>query len=81
MELKSFIKTTIEVTLKNLEQKLYDIVEHILLLSNYRALEDNEIDINNAAFQWYHKIPEILEENESIVANKTVEFQEALRGA
>ncbi|KOX76420.1 Dynein heavy chain 7, axonemal [Melipona quadrifasciata] len=79
MELKSFIKITREVTLKTLEQNLYQIIEHILLLSDYRLLSDIEIITNNEAFQWYHKVPDILEENESIVAIKTLEFQQALR--
>lgn len=80
MELKSFIKITREVTLKTLEQTLYQIIEHILLLSDYRLLSDIEIITTNEAFQWYHKVPDILEENESIVAIKTLEFQQGLRG-
>lgn len=69
-----------DVSLKNLEKRLYEIIEHILLLSDYRVLTDAEINVNNVAFQWYHKMPEILEENEVIVANKTIEFQDALKG-
>nr|XP_012148645.1 PREDICTED: dynein heavy chain 7, axonemal [Megachile rotundata] len=79
MELKDFIRVAIEVSLKNLEIRLYDIVEHIIMLSNYRLLTDHEIKINNEAFQWYHKVPHILAENETIVANKTIEFQDALK--
>lgn len=78
--LKNFIKMILEVTLKNLEDKLREIIEHILILSNYHSITDNEIYINNITFQWYHKIPHILEENESIVGYKTLEFQQALRG-
>lgn len=78
--LKNFIKMILEVTLKKLEDKLREIIEHILILSNYHCITDNEIYINNITFQWYHKIPQILEENESIVGYKTLEFQQALRG-
>lgn len=78
--LKNFIKMILEVTLKNLEDKLREIIDHILILSNYHCITDNEIYINNITFQWYHKIPQILEENESIVGHKTLEFQQALRG-
>lgn len=81
MELKSFIKVTIDVTLKKLEQDLREMIEHILLLSDYHFLTDVEINNNNVAFQWYHRIPEILDENEAIIGNKTLEFQEAVRGA
>lgn len=79
--LKNFIKMILEVTLKNLEDKLREIIEHILILSNYHCITDYEIYTNNITFQWYHKIPHILEENESIVGYKTLEFQQALRGA
>ncbi|KAG6798201.1 Dynein heavy chain 7, axonemal [Apis mellifera caucasica] len=77
--LKNFIKMILEVTLKNLEDKLREIIEHILILSNYHCITDYEIYTNNITFQWYHKIPHILEENESIVGYKTLEFQQALR--
>ncbi|CAK9814603.1 Dynein axonemal heavy chain 7 [Anthophora plagiata] len=79
MDLKGFMKTVIEVSLKNLEQNLYEILVHILLLSDYRYLTEVEIRTNNVAFQWYHKVTQILEENEVIVANQTIEFQEALK--
>ncbi|XP_033301318.1 dynein heavy chain 7, axonemal-like [Bombus bifarius] len=81
VELKNFIKVNREVTFKTLEQNLYQIIEHISLLADYRLLTDIEIITNNEAFQWYHKVPQILEENESIVAIKTLEFQHALKGA
>ncbi|XP_034174982.2 dynein heavy chain at 36C [Osmia lignaria lignaria] len=79
MELKRFIQIVIEVSMKNLENQLCDIMEHILMLSDYRLLTDTEINVNNEAFQWYHNIPQVLDENETIIANKTIEFQDALR--
>nr|XP_033343017.1 dynein heavy chain 7, axonemal [Megalopta genalis] len=66
-------------SLKQLEVDLYDILQHVLVLSDYHVLADTEIDANNVAFQWYHRFPDILAENEVLVATKTVEFQEALR--
>ncbi|XP_053982409.1 dynein axonemal heavy chain 7 [Hylaeus volcanicus] len=79
MDLISFVKRAIDGSLKDLEQRLYEIIEHILLLSDYRVLAESEINVTNTAFQWYHRIPQVLDENEVIVANKTIEFQEALR--
>ncbi|XP_076648121.1 dynein heavy chain at 36C [Halictus rubicundus] len=79
MDLIAFIRRSVDGSLKQLEADLYDIIQHILLLSDYHILTGAEIHSNNVAFQWYHKIPDILAENETMVAMKTVEFQEALR--
>ncbi|XP_015440426.1 PREDICTED: LOW QUALITY PROTEIN: dynein heavy chain 7, axonemal [Dufourea novaeangliae] len=79
MDLIDFVRKAVEGSLKLLEVELYDIIQHILLLSNYYVLTDAEVNANNMAFQWYHRIPDILIENQNIVATKTVEFQEALR--
>lgn len=80
MDLINFIRTLVDVSLKNLENQLDNIIEHILLLSGYCVLSEAEVNVNNMAFQWFHKMPQILEENQSLVANKIIEFQNALRG-
>lgn len=80
MELIAFVRKSIDGTLKHLEIYLYEIIQYILLLSGYHVLTEAEINANNTAFQWYHKMPDVLAENELIVATKTMEFQEALRG-
>nr|XP_031838488.1 dynein heavy chain 7, axonemal-like [Nomia melanderi] len=79
MELIAFVRKSIDGSLKHLETDLYKIIQYILLLSDYHVLTDAEINANNTAFQWYHRMPDVLAENEVIVATKTVEFQEALR--
>ncbi|XP_043259913.1 dynein axonemal heavy chain 7 isoform X2 [Colletes gigas] len=79
MDLISFVRRAVDGSLKDLEHQLYTIIEHILLLSDYYIFTDTEINVTNTAFQWYHRIPQVLEEYEVIVANKTIEFQEALR--
>ncbi|XP_078046876.1 dynein axonemal heavy chain 7-like [Augochlora pura] len=78
-ELIAFVRKSVDGSLKQLEVNLYDILQHVLLLSDYHVLADAEVDANNTAFQWYHRFPDILAENEVLVATKTVEFQEALR--
>lgn len=81
MELIAYVRKIEDITLTNLEDKLQTIMDHILLLSNYYLLTNEEINRNNIAFQWYHKIPEILEDNRSMVESKIKEFQDALKGA
>lgn len=80
MELIKFVRTTSDVTLKRLELKLLDVIEHIAFLSDYWLLTESEISNNNVAFQWYHKMPHIFEDNRVIIENKTREYQDALRG-
>lgn len=80
MELIKFIQITNDVTIKRLELKLLNVTEHILFLSDYWLLTESEIRNNSMAFQWYHKIPQIFEDNRVIVEKKTQEYQNALRG-
>ena len=80
MELIKFVRITSDVTLKNLELRLLDVIEHITFLSDYWLLTESEISNNNVAFQWYHRMSQILEDNRVIVENKTQEYQDALKG-
>ncbi|KYN44278.1 Dynein heavy chain 7, axonemal [Trachymyrmex septentrionalis] len=79
MELIKFVRITSDVTLKNLELRLLDVIEHITFLSDYWLLTESEISNNNVAFQWYHRMSQILEDNRVIVENKTQEYQDALK--
>ncbi|KYQ53326.1 Dynein heavy chain 7, axonemal [Trachymyrmex zeteki] len=80
MELINFVRTTSDVTLKSLELRLLDVIEHIAFLSDYWLLTESEISNNSVAFQWYHRMPQIFEDNRVIVENKTQEYQDALKG-
>ena len=79
MELINYVKTIDKNILKDLELKLNDIIENILFISDYWHLTIDEIKINNDAFQWYHKIPEILDHSRDIIEVKTKEFQDFLK--
>lgn len=81
MELIKFVRTTSDVTLKSLELRLLDVIEHIAFLSDYWLLTESEISNNSVAFQWYHRLPQIFEDNRMIVENKTQEYQDALKGS
>lgn len=73
------MKKVEEFSLKQLESSLQDIIEIVEFLSDYWLLTEEEIETNNNAFQWYHKIPQILEDNRIIIENKTQDFQDALK--
>lgn len=80
MDLIKFIRITSDVTIKSLEHRLLNVTEHFVFLSDYWLLTESEINNNSMAFQWYHKIPQIFEDNRLIIENKTQEYQEALKG-
>jgi hypothetical protein len=80
MEMIDYMRNIEDFSLKNLEDKLREIIKNIIFLSEYWPLTDNEINNNNLAFQWYHKMPEILKNNKLTIENKTQEFQDALKG-
>lgn len=80
MDLIKFMNVTIAVTLEKLENQLIDSINHILFLSDYWLLTESEISNNNVAFQWYHKMPEILEKNQALIQTKMVEYQHMLKG-
>lgn len=80
MELIKFVRTSSDVTLKSLELRLLDVIEHIVFLSDYWLLTENEISNNSTAFQLYHRMPQIFEDNRLVVESKTQEYQDALKG-
>lgn len=80
MELIDYMKNVEQFSLKSIGTKLREILESVIFLSDCWLLTEEEIDANNLVFQWYHKMPEILENNKVIIENKTQEFQDLLRG-
>jgi len=80
MELITYVRTASDITLKKLEFDLMDVIDHIALLSDYWLFTKSEMDNNNVAFQWYHRIPKIFQDNRLMIEVKTLEFQNALRG-
>lgn len=80
MELIKFARTISDVTMRSLELRLMDTIVYVVFLSDYWLLTESEIGINNRAFQLYHRMPQVFEENRDIIESKTLEFQEALRG-
>lgn len=80
MEMIDYMKIAEEVTLKKQIIKLRDTLNSLLFLSDYWILTEQEMAMNNSAFQWYHRMPEIVENSKIMIENKTQEFQDALRG-
>lgn len=80
MEMIDYMKKVEDYSLKKLENKLREILGSIIFLSDYWLMTEDEISDNNSVFQWYHRMPEILENSKITIENKTQEFQDALKG-
>ncbi|XP_043799961.1 dynein axonemal heavy chain 7-like isoform X2 [Apis laboriosa] len=79
VELRKFIHTTETETISELETRLREIIKYIVMLSDYSILSAIELKLNNFAFQWFDKLPDIFEEHRKIVASKIGEFQNTLK--
>ncbi|XP_053995911.1 dynein axonemal heavy chain 7-like isoform X3 [Hylaeus anthracinus] len=79
MQLKEFIRVTETETGFRLENRLKEVIKYLVFLSDYSALSPVELKTNNFAFQWYHKLPEVLEQHRDIIASKSGEYQKSLR--
>lgn len=80
MQLIDFVQNMEESTLEDLERKLSKILEYTIFLSEFRSPTESDIALNNTAFQHYHRMPQILEDNRLLIQTKTLEFQDALKG-
>ncbi|XP_076748638.1 dynein axonemal heavy chain 7 isoform X2 [Xylocopa sonorina] len=78
VELRNFIHITETETITRLRNQLREIIKYIVVLSDFSILTPVELKLNNFAFQWYDKLPEIFEQHKEIVAGKMGEFQKSL---
>lgn len=80
MDLMEFMKTAELYSLPKLDSKLIEIIRTVIFLSDFRLISEEEIEMNNSVFQWYHRMPKILDNNKIMMENKLQEFQEVLKG-
>ncbi|KAK0178126.1 hypothetical protein PV328_002104, partial [Microctonus aethiopoides] len=79
MDLKAFVVKAETEIIIDLENRLGEIIKYIQFLSDHTLLTPVELKTNNFAFQWYHRMSEIFNENLKIVEAKTGEYQKVLR--
>lgn len=58
-----------------MEDRLREVMDNILFLSDYNHMTGIEIKQNSITFQWYYNINFVLEEMENIIAEKSDEFK------
>ena len=54
-------------------------LKHLLYLTDHTIYTPLEIKQNTNTFQWYLKMPSVFDEHKKIIAEKVVEYQDALK--
>jgi dynein heavy chain len=79
MELKKAVETAETVTILELEKKLFQARIRLDFLLDVATLSPPQIRSNNQTFSWWDRLPQVFEEHKTISAEKTTQFQEALK--
>lgn len=79
MTLKAYAIKMEETTIPEMEERLKKNLHHLLYLTDYTIFTPLEIKQNNNTFQWYMKMATIFQDHKNIVAEKVIEYQDALK--
>jgi dynein heavy chain len=79
MELKKAVQKAETETVFELEKKLFQARIRLEFLLDNSNLSPAQIRSNNQTFSWNDRLPNVFEEHRNIVAEKTIQFQEALK--
>ncbi|XP_053674809.1 dynein axonemal heavy chain 7 [Anopheles nili] len=79
MTLKAYAIRMEETTIPEMEERLKKNLHHLLYLTDYTIFTPLEIKQNNNTFQWYMKMPTIFQDHKNIIAEKVIEYQDALK--
>ena len=72
----SHIQTVVMIEKEN---ELTKAAHRLVFLSDYLQFTTAEMKLNTKTFQWHAKMPQIFEEHDSIIKEKTYEYQKALK--
>ena len=79
VNLKDKVNHIQTVTMLEKEQELMKAAERLVFLSDYLQFTTAEMKLNTKTFQWHAKMPEVFEEHDAIIKEKTMEYQKALK--
>lgn len=79
MALIEYVKHIETVVIFEMEDRLREVMNYILFLSDYIILTPIEIRQNSQTFLWYSRMAQVFEDNRQIVKLKTVEYQKNLK--
>jgi len=79
MELKSFVEKVESETMYALERKLIRAKSTLAFLLEYSNISPAEMRANAEMFKWYERMPSVFDEHRAIIADKRVQYEEALK--
>lgn len=79
MELKNFVQKAENESVLDLEKQLMQARYRLEFLLDHCTLSPAEIRSNSQTFSWYDRLPQIFEEHKTIISEKTLQFQDALK--
>ncbi|XP_059098400.1 dynein axonemal heavy chain 7-like [Tigriopus californicus] len=77
--LKEKVRHIRTVIMLEKEKELNKAAKRLVFLSDYLQFTTAEMKLNTKTFQWFAKMPKVFEEHESIVKEKTADYQKALK--
>lgn len=78
MDLIKYVNTVEEIELPQMEERLREILKYLLFLADHTSFTPVELKQNNTTFNWYLKMPRIIEDHRQLVDQKMQEFQDSL---
>lgn len=78
MELRVYIENVEKKTIHELEKDLVLSRDRLSFLVDYASFSPAEIRLNSSTFQWHDRMPEIFAEHNSILDDKTSQYQDGL---
>ena len=79
VKLKIKVQEIRTVTMKEKEVELNKAAQRLVFLADYLQFTTAEMKLNTKTFQWHAKMPKVFQEHESIIKEKTNEYQDALK--
>lgn len=79
MSLIAFVEKFEEVMMSTLDKKLLDSLKRLSFLVDYATIVPADMRLNITTFSWNSRMSGIIQEHRKIVADKTNEYQEALK--
>jgi dynein heavy chain, axonemal len=79
MELKAAVQKAENETIYELEKKLFQARIRLEFLLDHSTFNAVQIRSNNDTFSWNDRLPQVFEEHQTIIEEKTTQFQEALK--
>jgi len=79
MQLKAFMEQVETETVFALEKRLVQAKTRLAFLVDYASFTPSEIRLNSNTFTWHGRMPAIIDEHKTIMAEKRAQYEDALK--